>query len=98
MAQVLLKYLRYEEHNNAVEKLKNENKGNNVEAIKAATDELTQLFYKMSEKLYQQANPQGAQGGYDPNMGGNPGGGQAGGPNGQQYYDADYTVVDDDKK
>ena len=36
----------------------------------------------------------GAQGGP---QGGNPGG-QPGGDNGQQYYDADYTVVDDDKK
>ena len=48
---------------------------------------MTQLFYKMSEKLYQQA-PQG-----DPNMGGQPGGDPNGG---QQYYDADYKVVDDD--
>ena len=48
----------------------------------------TQLFYKMSEKLYQQQAPQG-----DPNMGGQPGGDPNGG---QQYYDADYKVVDDD--
>ena len=46
------------------------------------------------EKLYQQANPQGgAQAG--PDMGGQNGGAQTG-PNGQQYYDADYKVVDDD--
>ena len=63
--------------------------GTDTAAIKAATEELTQLFYKMSEKLYQQAAPQG-----DPNMGGQP----QGDPNagGQQYYDADYKVVDDD--
>ena len=56
---------------------------------------LTQAFYKLSEKMYQQANPQGQPGaGFDPsNMGGQPGGND----NGQQYYDADYTVVDDDK-
>ena len=48
----------------------------------------------MSEKLYQQTNPQGgAQAG--PDMGGQNGGAQTG-PNGQQYYDADYKVVDDD--
>ena len=58
-------------------------------AIKAATEELTQLFYKMSEKLYQQQAPQG-----DPNMGGQQPGGDPNG--GQQYYDADYKVVDDD--
>ena len=49
----------------------------------------------MSEKLYQQANPQGAQGA-GPDMGGAAGGAQQG-PNGQQYYDADYKVVDDDE-
>ena len=64
--------------------------GTDTAAIKAATEELTQAFYKLSEKMYQQAP--GA--GFDPsNMGGQPGGGD----NGQQYYDADYTVVDDDK-
>ena len=53
------------------------------------------MFYQMSEKLYQQANPQGgAQAG--PDMGGQNGGAQTG-PNGQQYYDADYKVVDDDE-
>ena len=72
-----------------VEKLKETLKGEDTDAIKAATEELTQLFYKMSEKLYQQQAPQG-----DPNMGGQQPGGD---PNvGQQYYDADYKVVDDD--
>ena len=71
-----------------LDKLKETLKGEDTDAIKAATEELTQLFYKMSEKLYQQAAPQG-----DPNMGGQPGGDPNGG---QQYYDADYKVVDDD--
>ena len=75
-----------------VEKLKETLKGEDTDAIKAATEELTQLFYKMSEKLYQQAAPQG-----DPNMGGQPGG-DAGNNGGQQYYDADYKVVDDDEQ
>ncbi len=73
------------------EKLKETLKGEDTDAIKAATEELTQLFYKMSEKLYQQAAPQG-----DPNMGGQPGGDAGNG--GQQYYDADYKVVDDDEQ
>ena len=78
----------------AIEKLKTAQKGTDLAAIKAATEELTQMFYQMSEKLYQQANPQGgAQAG--PDMGGQNGGAQTG-PNGQQYYDADYKVVDDD--
>ena len=71
-----------------LDKLKESLKGEDTDAIKAATEELTQLFYKMSEKLYQQQAPQG-----DPNMGGQPGGDPNGG---QQYYDADYKVVDDD--
>ena len=67
--------------------------GSDTAAIKSATEELTQAFYKLSEKMYQQANPQG-------DAGFNPGdmGGQPGGDDGQQYYDADYTVVDDDNK
>ena len=72
-----------------VEKLKETLKGEDTDAIKAATEELTQLFYKMSEKLYQQQAPQG-----NPNMGGQQPGGDPNG--GQQYYDADYKVVDDD--
>ncbi len=46
-----------------IDKLKEILKGTDTAAIKAATDELTQDFYAVSEKLYQQANPQGAQGG-----------------------------------
>ena len=64
--------------------------GTDTAAIKAATEELTQAFYKVSEKMYQAAG--GAQGaGFDPTQA--PGAGAQGG---QDYYDADYTVVDDD--
>ena len=62
--------------------------GTDTAAIKNATKELTDVF----GKLYEAA--QSAQGGagFDPNA-------QAGGDsNGQDYYDADYTVVDDDDK
>ena len=77
-----------------IDKLKEALKGTDTAAIKTATDELTQDFYAVSEKLYQQANPQGAQGGAQagPDMGGQ----QAGGAQDGQYYDADYKVVDDD--
>ena len=78
-----------------IDKLKEVLKGDDTDAIKSATEELTQMFYQMSEKLYQQANPQGAQGA-GPDMGGANGGAQTG-PDGQQYYDADYKVVDDDE-
>ncbi|MBO4854768.1 MAG: molecular chaperone DnaK [Oscillospiraceae bacterium] len=67
-----------------IDKLKETLKGDDTAAIKTATEELTQLFYKMSEKLYQQQPQQG-----DPNSA--QGGGQDG-----QYYDADYKVVDED--
>ncbi len=70
-----------------IDKLKETLKGDDTAAIKAATEELQQAFYAVSEKLYQQQAPQG-----DPNMGGQQPGGQAGG----DYYDADYKVVDDD--
>ena len=70
--------------------------GTDTAAIKHATEELTQAFYKVSEKLYQAAG--GAQG-FDPSQAGgpNPGNPGQGGNGGQDYYDADYTVVDDDK-
>ena len=70
--------------------------GTDSGAIKTATEELKQSFYKVSEKMYQAAGAQqagGAQPG--PDMGGQQGGN--GGNGGQDYYDADYTVVDDDK-
>ncbi len=72
-----------------IDNLKEKLKGEDTAAIKAATEELQQAFYAVSEKLYQQANPQGA----GPDMGGQ----ASGGDNGQQYYDADYKVVDEDE-
>ena len=64
----------------AVDKLKEVNKGTDIAAIKAATEEVQKAFYAVSEKLYQQANPQGAQGGYtQPDDG---------------VVDADYETVD----
>ena len=71
-----------------IEKLKETLKGEDTDAIKAATEELTQAFYKMSEKLYQQQAPQGDAAAQQP-------GGDTGAQGGQ-YYDADYKVVDDD--
>ena len=73
-----------------IDKLKETLKGEDTDAIKAATEELTQAFYKMSEKLYQQQAPQGDAAAQQP-------GGDTGAQGGQ-YYDADYKVVDDDDK
>jgi molecular chaperone DnaK len=78
------------EINNVKEALK----GTDTERIKKATEALTQAFYDISSKIYQQ-NP-GAAGG--PNPGAGFGGGtDAGAGAGQDnVYDADYKVVDDD--
>ena len=76
----------------ALGELKTALSGSDTATIKAKTEALTQVFYKVSEKLYQQP---GAQPG--PGAGPQQGGPQQGG-DGQQYYDADYTVVDDDNK
>ncbi len=73
----------------AIDKLKETLKGEDTAAIKADTEALQQAFYAVSEKLYQQAGPQAG----GPDMGGTAPGGDQGG---QQYYDADYKVVDED--
>ena len=75
----------------AIEKLKEAQKGTDVAAIKAATDEVQKAFYAVSEKLYKNAAPQG-----DPNAAGaNPGAGAQGGnqPGDDGVVDADYEEV-----
>ena len=69
----------------AVEKLKETAKGNDIQAIKDATDAVQKAFYAVSEKMYSQAGAaQGA--GCDPNCGGNCGD--------DGVVDADYETVD----
>ena len=63
----------------AIEKLKETVKGGDTEAIKADTEAVEKSFYKISEKLYQQAGAQGA----DPNAG-------AGTDGDGTYYNANY--------
>ena len=65
----------------AVDNLKEVNKGNDIQAIKDATDAVQKAFYAVSEKLYKNAAPQD---GCDPNCGGCNDG----------AVDADYEVVD----
>ena len=64
----------------AIEKLKEANKGTDVEAIKAAMDEVQKAFYPVAEKLYAQAAPQDGQNGQQ--------------PDGDNVVDADYETVD----
>ena len=69
-------------------------KGTDNDLIKAASESLSKKFYDISAKVYQQANPQGAPGaGPDMNGGATPGADA----DGQQYYDADFKDVSDDK-
>ncbi len=83
----------------AVNKVKDALKGTDIEAIKKATEELQKPLYEMSAAAYQQA--QQAQGGQAA------GGAQDAqqqapqqntGKNDDNVVDADYKVVDDDKK
>ena len=68
----------------AIEKLKEANKGSDVEAIKAATEEAQKAFYAVSEKLYQQqGGPQGGAAGPNP------------GASDDGVVDADYEEVKD---
>lgn len=69
----------------AIKGLKDVKDGEDLEAIKSKTEELTQAFYAISEEIYKQ---QGAQG-------------QAGTTDAKQnddVVDADYEVVDDDEE
>lgn len=77
----------------AIAKLKTALSGTDIESIKNASEELQKAFYAVSEKLYSNVNPQ--DGGTSNS---NNAGGGTGEPGGGQYYDADYEVVDDDKK
>ena len=83
-----------------INKVKEALKGTDIQTIKTATEGLTQAFYKVSEKMYQQTGAQGGQPG--PDMGGQAAGGAAGSTGGtnagkgpDDVVDADYTVVDD---
>ncbi|WP_297392647.1 molecular chaperone DnaK [uncultured Peptoniphilus sp.] len=72
----------------AIKALKDVKDGEDLEAIKSKTEELTQAFYAISEEIYKQ---QGAQAGS----------GQAGANDAKQdddVVDADYEVVDDDEE
>jgi len=67
-----------------IDNVKEALKGSDVEAIKKATEKLTQAFYEVSTKIYQQNAQQG-----QPNQ-------TAQCPNGENVYDANYTEVKDD--
>ncbi|NLL38108.1 MAG: molecular chaperone DnaK [Clostridiales bacterium] len=70
-----------------IDKVRAALKGTDIEAIKSATEELNKAFYAASEKIYSQAQ----------NAGANPDMGQSGADQ-NQYYDAEYEVVDEENK
>ncbi len=77
-----------------VEKVKEALKGTDSAAIKAASESLSQKFYALSEKLYSQANPQGAAGQQaDPQQQA-----QGGNADNGNVYEADYREVDDNNQ
>ncbi|MDZ4991807.1 molecular chaperone DnaK [Clostridium perfringens] len=77
-----------------IEEVKKVKDGDDIEAIKKAMEDLTQAFYKVSEKLYQQNG--GAQGqGFDPNNMGGANAGTGATNNDDNVVDADFEVQDD---
>ena len=86
--------------NAEVENVKSALNGSDPEAIKAATEKLTEVSYEVFGKIYQQqAQQNGGAAGFDPNAGaagsGNNGGNNSGSNgNDDGVVDADYEVVD----
>ena len=86
----------------AIAALKRALEGDNVEEIKAKTEELKQASYKIAEEVYKQQQAAGAgagpdMGGAGPDMGGAAGNAGGAGPNKGTAEDVSYEVVDDDK-
>src|ERR1700730_82155 len=82
----------------AIKNVREKLNGNDADAIKQATDELQNRFQNVSAELYKQAASQagGAQtggGAAEPKAGG-----ATPGKSGENVVDADFEVVDDDKK
>ena len=85
--------------NAEVENVKSALNGSDSEAIKAATEKLTEVSYEVFGKVYQQqAQQNGGAAGFDPNAGaagsGNNGGSNSSNGNDDGVVDADYEVVD----
>ncbi|ELC8441932.1 molecular chaperone DnaK [Clostridium perfringens] len=77
-----------------IEEVKKVKDGDDIPAIQNALEALTQAFYKVSEKLYQQNG--GAQGqGFDPNNMGGANAGAGATNNDDNVVDADFEVQDD---
>lgn len=83
----------------AIDKLKETLKGTDTEQIKADTEELTKPLYELTAAVYNQAGGQeGTPGAEGFNPGFNAGGAAHGAGKDEKVVDAEYKVVDDDKK
>ena len=71
---------------------------NDTEKIKEATEKLTKVFYDMSEQLYKNANPNGAQGADQNTTQAETDANTSESGNDGNVYDADYKVEDDNDK
>jgi molecular chaperone DnaK len=74
---------------------------NDFDRIKAAHESISQIAQKIGSAMYQQGSPEGgAASGGDAHgqAGSGPTGNASSGGSGEKVVDADYTVVDDDKK
>lgn len=81
----------------ALAKLKDAQKNNNVAAMKSELDEVNKTWNEIAQKLYSQTGPQAAPGAESHSAPG--GNGQAGGKTQEgKVEDADYEVIDEDKK
>lgn len=80
----------------AADKLKETLKGSDTEAIKKDTEELQKPLYELASEVYKQAGPQDGAAGFDP--GAAAGAGAQDAPKGEKVVDAEYKVVDDEKK
>jgi len=78
-----------------IENVKKALESEDVDTIKAASDELAQSSHKLAEQLYAQKGDAGAAGGAEGGCAGGGCGGQAGGakPADENVVDADYTEV-----
>ncbi|WP_347490576.1 molecular chaperone DnaK [Desulfoscipio sp. XC116] len=88
---------KVEQVNQAAERLKEAVKGDDIDAIKAATEELTKPLYELSAVLYQQQQAGADQAGGAGAGCGAGGCGAAPGENKENVVDAEYEV-DEDKK
>jgi molecular chaperone DnaK len=81
----------------AIADLRRALEGGDAEDIKAKTEALKQVSYKIAEEVYKQTGAQGAGAEAGPGGAEGPNPGDSGGAGTKNAEDADYEVVDDDK-